>query len=261
MWHLGEENFDSRILLGTANYPSLEVLCQAIKEAQAKIITLSLKRQSSHNPSGNGFFEKIQTLGCRILPNTAGCRTAKEAMMIAQMAQDIFQTDWIKLEIIADPYLLQPHSIELLKATEHLLNMGFEVFPFCTDDVWVCEKLVELGCRILMPWGAPIGSGKGLMNPMLLKIIRQKFPKVTLIIDAGLGSPLHAMQAMVLGYDAVLINTAVAKALNPVKMAKAFHLAVKSGQLAFEAGVVPELDFAIQSTCLNDTLYWSSPCL
>lgn len=247
----------SRILLGTANYPSLEILSQAIEQTATKIITLTITKQNGN--AKNTFFETIQTFGCHLLPNTAGCRTAKEAIAIAQMSQDIFSTNWIKLEIIADDYLLQPHSVELLHATEALLNLGFEVFPFCTEDVWVCEKLVELGCKILMPWGAPIGSGKGLMNPTLLHIIRQKFINTTLIIDAGIGSPLHAMQAILMGYDGILINTAVAKALDPIKMAKAFDLAVKSAKLAYEAGTIPELDFAIASTHLNDTLYWNTP--
>ncbi|MFI4937423.1 MAG: thiazole synthase [Candidatus Berkiellales bacterium] len=257
MWQLADKACASRILLGTAQYPSLEILQQAIRAAKTSVITVSLKRENPYKKAGSAFWEMCQETDCYILPNTAGCKTAREAIQIAQMARDIFNTSWIKLEVVFDEELLVPHSFELVKAAEKLIGMGFEVFPFCTDDLLLCKNLVEVGCRILMPWGAPIGSGKGLLDPYQLKILRLRFPEITLIVDAGLGSPLHAMQAMLLGYDAILINSAVAKALSPIKMAKAFHLAVRSGRLAYQAGVIPESDFAVASTPLTQTFYGS----
>ncbi len=257
MWPLGTQ---SRLLLGTANYPSTDILCQAIQAADTQVLTVSLKRESGSKRAGKSFWDIISSLGCKILPNTAGCRTADEAITIAQMARDIFETSWIKLEVVADELLLQPDPFELAKATEALLALGFEVFPFCTDDFLVCQRLVDLGCQILMPWGAPIGSGKGLLNTFNLKILRMRFPKITLIIDAGIGSPLHAMQAMLLGYDGVLINSAIAGATDPVQMAAAFKLAIESGSLAFKAGVIPVTDFATMSTPLDQTLFGASLC-
>ncbi len=257
MWPLGTQ---SRLLMGTANYPSADILCQAIKAAHTEVLTVSLKRESPSNRAGKSFWDIIGSLGCKILPNTAGCRTAIEAITIAQMARDIFETSWIKLEVVADQLLMQPDPFELVKATEALLALGFEVFPFCTDDIVVCQRLVDLGCQILMPWGAPIGSGKGLLNIFQLKKLRERFPQTTLIIDAGIGSPLHAMQAMLLGYDGVLINSAIAGATDPVLMAAAFKLAIESGSLAFIAGVIPETDLAIMSTPLDQTLFGESLC-
>jgi thiazole synthase len=255
MWQIGGKSCQSRLMLGTAHYPSLDVLCQAVKETNVDILTVSLKRENASQRSGKSFWEQINTLGCNILPNTAGCRNAKEAIYVAQMAQEIFETNWIKLEVIGDELLLQPDTFELVKATEVLLEMGFEVFPFCTEDYLVCKKLVELGCQILMPWGSPIGSGKGILQPHALKILRERFSNITLIVDAGMGSPLHALQAMLLGFDGVLINSAVANATDPVAMARAFKLAIESGHIALHAGLIPETDIANTSTPLEQTIF------
>lgn len=255
MWKIGGKYCQSRLMLGTAGYPSLDALCQAVKETNVDILTVSLKRENAHKSKGNSFWEQISALGCNILPNTAGCRNAKEAIYIAEMAREIFETHWIKLEVIGDELLLQPDSFELIKATEVLLGMGFEVFPFCTEDYLVCKKLVELGCQILMPWGSPIGSGKGILQPYAFKILRERFSNITLIVDAGMGSPLHAMQAMLLGFDGVLINSAIAKATDPIRMAKAFQLAIESGHIALRAGIIPETDFAKASTPLTQTIF------
>ncbi len=252
MWHLANKTFESRFIMGTANYPSLEILCAAIKAAQIEVITVSLKRENANERSSISFWEAIGALGCSVLPNTAGCYTAKEAVYVAQLAQEVFATNWIKLEVIGDEALLQPDGFELIKATEQLIALGFCVFPFCTDDVLLCQRLYQTGCDILMPWGAPIGTGKGLLNTYHLSHIRERLPDATLIIDAGIGSPIHAMQAMLLGYDGVLVNSAIANALKPVEMAKAFQLGVQSGRLAYEAGVMPEQALAVPST---------APCL
>ncbi|MBN9286492.1 MAG: thiazole synthase [Gammaproteobacteria bacterium 39-13] len=255
MWELGGKSCQSRLLIGTAGYPSLEILHQAVVASKAEIVTVSLKREDPTNRCGQRFWDIINSLSSLVLPNTAGCRQAKEAIYIAEMAREIFSTHWIKLEISGDDMLLQPDPFELLKAARTLIEMGFEVFPFCTEDYIVCQKLYDLGCHILMPWGAPIGSGKGLLNPFGLKLLRTRLPDATLIVDAGIGSPMHAMQALMLGYDAVLVNSAIAQALDPVAMASAFSLAVESGYVAHQAGIMPETDFAHASTPLEQTYF------
>jgi len=172
------------------------------------------------------------------------------------MAREIFQTHWIKLEVIGDDYNLQPDPFELVKAAETLVKKGFEVFPYCTDDLVLCQRLIDCGCRILMPWAAPIGSGKGLINPYALETLRMRLPEATLIVDAGISKPSHAVQAMELGFDAVLLNTAVSLAKHPVQMASAFRDAVIAGRTAFEAGMMFERNIAHPSTSLVDTPFW-----
>jgi thiazole synthase len=254
MWQLAGKYY-SRLLLGTANYPSLSILAEAIKASHSNIITVSLKRHNPKDKAEQRYWDILSSMKCDILPNTAGCCNAREAIQMAQMAREIFETTWIKLEVIGGNDLLQPDPFELIKAAESLINMGFIVFPYCTEDTILCQKLVDVGCEILMPWGAPIGSGKGLLNPYALKILRERFPSTTLIIDAGIGSPIHAMQAMLMGYDAVLVNSAIAQSIDPVKMAEAFCFAIKSGKLALEAGLMPESDVRM-STPLAQTLFW-----
>ena len=166
--------------------------------------------------------ELIQQMGVRVLPNTAGCRTPKEAITTAQMARELFDTDWIKLEVIANDDTLQPDLFGLVEAAGVLAKDGFQVFPYTTEDLGAAERLLAAGCEILMPWGAPIGTGRGLANPYALRTMRNYFPGVPLVVDAGIGAPSHAAQAMEMGYDAVLLNTAVAKAGDPVRMARAF---------------------------------------
>ena len=190
----------------------------------------------------------MSSLPVRLLPNTAGCYRAAEAVTTAEMARELFATNWIKLELIGDEQTLCPNPFELVKAAEILVKRGFEVFPYCTDDLLVCQALVDCGCRILMPWAAPIGSGKGLLNPSALRLLRARFPEILLIVDAGIGKPSHAAQAMELGFDGVLLNAAVALAHDPVKMAAAFSHAVEAGSLAYQAGMIPESDYAVAST-------------
>lgn len=261
-WNLVGKQLGSRLCLGTVHYPSLAVLKDAVFSAQADVITVSLRRETSIKKDQNNFFNFLNTLNCQLLPNTAGCRLANEAITMAEMAREIFKTHWIKVEVIGDDYSLQPDCFELVNACKILIQKGFEVFPYCTDDLLVCQRLVDCGCRILMPGIAPIGSGKGILNPYNLAVLRARLPNVNLIIDAGIGKPSHAAQAMELGFDGILLNTAIALAGNPVHMANAFRHAVIAGRLAFEAGMMPERNTAQPSTSLIDTPFWqqlSSP--
>lgn len=239
---------ESRLMLGTARYPSPAILTQSIKASGAGVVTLSLRRESGNERSGQAFWSLIRDLRVRVLPNTAGCRTVKEAITTAHMAREVFGTKWLKLEIIGEEDTLQPDVFELVEAARILSAEGFEVFPYTTEDLVVAEKLINAGCRVLMPWGAPIGSGRGLNNVFGLKALRAHFPETPLVIDAGIGLPSHAAQAMELGFDAVLVNTAVARAAEPVNMAVAFSKAVDAGRGAFLAGPIEPRDMAAPST-------------
>jgi thiazole synthase len=257
MWNIADKQLGSRLLIGSALYPSIQVMTDAIEASGSEVVTVSLRRQAgAGNSEGNSFWENLKALPVHILPNTAGCYSVKEAVTTAQMAREIFDTHWIKLEVIGDEYSLQPDPFALLEATQELVGQGFEVFPYCTDDLVLCEKLVAAGCRILMPWGAPIGTGKGLINPYALKNLRQRLPDINLIVDAGIGVPSHAAQAMELGYDGVLLNTAVAQSPDPVKMAAGFRHAIMAGRAGYEAGVMPERDLAQPSTPTLGTPFW-----
>jgi thiazole synthase len=247
-WHIGGRTLTSRFFLGTASYPSPQVLQDAIAASGAQVVTMGLRRQLAHGGQADDFFALIKATGAHLLPNTAGCHTAREAITLAHMARELFDTNWIKLEVVGDAHTLQPDPYELLAATTQLVKDGFEVFPYCMDDLVSCQRLLDAGCNILMPWGAPIGSGQGLVNPGALRTLRARLPGVPLIVDAGIGSPADAVQAMELGLDAVLLNSAVAHALDPVRMARAFKLGIASGRLAFEAGVMARQDMAVAST-------------
>ena len=238
----------SRFLLGTAGYPSPQVLGDAIAASGSQVVTLGLKRQFAQGPGDNGVIAMIRASGARLLPNTAGCRTAREAVTLAQMARELLGTHWIKLEVVGDEHTLQPDPWELLTAATQLVRDGFEVFPYCTDDLVSAQRLVDAGCRILMPWGAPIGSGQGLLNPWALRTLRARLPHTTLVVDAGIGAPSHAALAMELGYDAVLLNSSVAQANDPVAMARAFGLAIEAGRLGWCAGLLAPQDMAVAST-------------
>jgi thiazole synthase len=241
----------SRFLLGTAAYPSPQVLGQAIAASGTSVVTMGLKRQLAA-AGDNGFIamirQSIATTGARLLPNTAGCRTAHEAVQLAQMARELYNTPWIKLEVVGDEHTLQPDPFELVIAAEQLVKDGFVVFPYCTDDLVTCRRLLDVGCPLLMPWGAPIGSGQGLLNPFALRTLRDRLPDATLIVDAGIGAPSHAALAMELGFDAVLLNSAVAQAGDPVRMATAFAQAIEAGRHAWLSGVMAAQDFAVAST-------------
>ncbi len=256
MWSIGGCQLRSRLLLGTARYPSLAVLQQAIAASGAEVVTVSLRRESATERAGTHFWSAIKEMGVQVLPNTAGCKTVKEAVTTAEMGREIFETPWLKLEVIGDDYTLQPHPFLLVEAAEELCRRGFQVFPYTTEDMVVAERLVQAGCSILMPWGAPIGSGQGLNNPYALRTLRARYPDVSLIVDAGIGKPSHAIAAMEMGYDGVLVNTAVARAADPVRMARAFGLAVESGRLAYLAGAMPVQEMAEPSTPVTGTPFW-----
>ncbi|MFA6303186.1 MAG: thiazole synthase [Legionella sp.] len=256
MWNIAGKSLNSRLILGTSCYPSLSVMEQAIGASGAEAITVSIKRQTAGTPVGESFAHALQKLNCNLLPNTAGCRNAQTAIRTAELARELYATSWIKLEVIGDDYNLQPDPFELVKAAKILVEQGFEVFPYCTDDLVLCQKLVDVGCRILMPWAAPIGSGKGILNPYALETVRYRFPDINLIVDAGIGKPSHAVAVMELGFDGVLLNTAVALAQQPEVMALAFSQAVLAGRKAFEAGMMPERNVAHPSTSLIDTPFW-----
>ncbi len=245
----------SHLMLGTARYPSPAVLAAAVREAGAEVVTVSLRRESAGERAGQAFWALIRELGVRVLPNTAGCHSAKEAITTAHMAREVFGTPWIKLEVIGEDDTLQPDVFGLVAAARTLAAEGFEVFPYTTEDLVVAERLLAAGCKVLMPWGAPIGSGRGLNNLFGLKALRAHFPEVPLIIDAGLGVPSHAAQALELGFDAVLINTAVAQARDPVQMAGAFAQAVAAGLAARAAGPIEPRDLAAPSTPLLGTAF------
>ena len=248
MLKLYDHAVESRLLLGTALYPSPAIMADAVRAARCDIVTVSLRRESGTARAGQDFWGFIRDLGIRVLPNTAGCHTVKEAVTTAQMAREVFGTPWVKLEVINDADTLQPDVFGLVEAARILTKDGFQVFPYCTEDLGVAERLVEAGCEVLMPWGAPIGSARGLNNVYGLRSLRAHFPDIPLIVGAGLGVPSHAAAAMELGYDAVLLNTAVAKAGDPVKMANAFARAVEAGRLAFEADPLEPRDMAAPST-------------
>ena len=246
---LYETDFSSRLMLGTALYASPSVMAEAVRAAKPALLTVSLRREGA---GGQGFWPLLQALcaetGARLLPNTAGCYTAREAITTAQMARDLFETDWLKLEVIADPETLQPDPFGLVEAARVLSADGFKILPYCTEDLSVAETLLAAGCKVLMPWGAPIGSARGLNNVYGLRTLRARFPEVPLIVDAGLGLPSHAAQAMELGYDGVLLNTAIAKADDATAMARAFALAVEAGRAGYRAGPMAARDMAAPST-------------
>ena len=255
-WQLADTTLQSRFLIGSSLYPSPHIMRQSIEASAAEVVTVSLRRQSPEHKGGNAFWQHIQRLNCHVLPNTAGCYSAKQAIDTANMAREVFATHWIKLEVLGDEYNLQPDPFALLEATKELISQGFEVFPYATDDLVLAERLVTAGCKIVMPWGAPIGTGRGLINPYALKTLRARLPDTTLIVDAGVGAPSHAAQAMEMGFDGVLLNTAVAEAGDPVLMASAFRDAIMAGRAGFEAGGIQQRDLAKPSTPVLGTPFW-----
>jgi len=250
------ESFSSRLLIGTALYPSPAIMQQAIRAAGSDLVTVSVRRETAGGKTGDAFWSLIRELGVKVLPNTAGCHSVREAVTTAKLARELFGTSRIKLEVIADSETLQPDVIGLVEAASVLIKDGFEVYPYCTEDLGVAQRLVDAGCRVIMPWAAPIGSARGITNREALKLLRQRLPDITLVVDAGLGAPSHAAEALELGYDAVLLNTAVAKAEDPVAMANAFRMAVDAGRTAFEAGLMTPRDFASPSTPVVGTPFW-----
>ncbi len=255
-WTLADRSIQSRLFLGTARYPSPDILQQSIKSSGTNVVTVSLRRESAQQNCGNRFWDYLRQTGCHILPNTAGCLSVREAILTAHMSRELFQTNWIKLEVIGNDDTLQPDPFGTVEAARILCSEGYEVFPYTTDDLVVAEKLLSVGCRIIMPWGAPIGTGQGLRNVEALRTLRERLPEATLVVDAGIGRPSHAAQALEMGYDAVLVNTAVAMAHNPVAMAQAFGAAVQAGRLGYEAGMMQASSRAHASSPTVGLPFW-----
>ena len=250
------EAFQSRLMLGTSRYPSPQILEQAVYKARPAMLTASLRRQNVNGAdTPNRFWEMLRQLDVPVLPNTAGCHSVQEVITTAQMAREVFQTQWIKLELIGDDYTLQPDTLNLVEAASKLIKEGFKVLPYCTEDLILCQRLVDVGCQAIMPWAAPIGTGKGPTNPYGLRVLRERL-SVPLIVDAGLGLPSHACQVMEWGFDAVLLNTAVALAQDPVAMAGAFANATQAGRDAFLGGVMVEQHSAQASTPVLGMPFW-----
>ncbi|WP_116081826.1 thiazole synthase [Tropicimonas sp. IMCC34011] len=240
----------SRLMLGTAQYPSPSVLTEAFRRSGAGIATVSVRREAGNERAGAAFWDLVRDLDVALLPNTAGCHSVREAVTTAQMARELFDTPWIKLEVIGHADTLQPDPFGLVEAARILTDEGFKVFPYTTEDVVLAGRLLGAGCEVLMPWGAPIGTGLGLTNIYGLRTLRAQFPEVPMVVDAGLGLPSQAAMAMEMGFDAVLLNTAVAKAGDPAAMAEGFAGAVEAGRLAFEADPMEPRDMAAPSTPL-----------
>ena len=224
---------NSRLFIGTAGYPNQQTMLDAIEASDSEFVTVSIRRTSLENYQDSPFDALAGKYN--ILPNTAGCETAKDAILTAQLARESLETDWIKLEIIGCRKTLYPDVEGLLEASEVLVKQGFKILPYCTDDPVVCQKLVDVGCKAVMPLGSPIGTGLGICNPYNIELICNTL-NVPVILDAGIGTPSDATRAMELGCSAVLLNTAISKAKEPVLMAKAFKHAVKAGYLAQKSG-------------------------
>lgn len=243
--------FGSRLLIGSARYPNQQVMLDALAASGAEIVTVSIRR-ASLDGGGEGIFDLLRGR-YHLLPNTAGCYTARDAVLTAQLAREALGTSWVKLEVIGDDETLFPDVEQLLRAAEALVNDGFVVLPYCNDDPITCKKLEALGCAAVMPLGAPIGSGMGIRNPYNLRIIREQC-RVPVIVDAGVGTASDAALALELGCDGILLNTAVAGAQDPVKMARAMRLGVEAGRLAYEAGRIPRRLYATASSPLEDLI-------
>lgn len=246
----------SRLLMGTARFSSLALLLESIDAAGSEIVTLGLRRSAPQHGGGNVLWRTLQEKSLCLLPNTAGCYNADEAVNTALMARELFASSWIKLEVVKDDHTLEPDADGLVLAAERLSKLDFKVFPYCTEDCVLAQRLLDAGCEVLMPWGSPIGSGRGLLYPDKLKKMRDTFPDIPLIVDAGLGAPSHVAQAMELGFDAVLINTAIARAINPPQMAAAMRDAQQAGMRAYEAGIITPQKQAQPSTAVIGKPFW-----
>lgn len=257
MWSVGNVTLNQRFWLGTAQYPNPNCMRQAFEQATIEVATVSLGRHLHTRQKNTAFFEQLKQLNCRWLPNTAGCHYAKDAIEMAQLASEIFNTRWIKLEVIGDETSLAPDPFELVKAAKTLVDQGFEVFPFCTNDLVLGKRLLDVGCAGLMPWASPIGSGQGIADPLGLQYLRQRFKEAIIIIDAGIQSPAQACQLMQMGMDGILLNSAVALAQDPVAMAQAFSKAIEAGRAAYLAGLMPKREFAQSSTTLENTPFYA----
>ncbi|MBM7659980.1 thiazole synthase [Bacillus mesophilus] len=247
MLKIGPYSFQSRLLLGTGKYPSYDIQKEAVDVSEAEILTFAVRRMNIYEPNQPNFLEKLDTKKFTLLPNTAGAKTAEEAVRIAKLAKASGLCDMIKVEVIGDFNTLLPDPIETVKASEILLEEGFIVLPYISDDVILAKRLQEMGVHAVMPGASPIGSGQGIINPLNISLIIEQ-ATVPVIVDAGIGSPADAALAMELGADGVLLNTAVSAANDPVKMAKAMKLGIEAGRLGYEAGRIPKKKYATASS-------------
>jgi thiazole synthase len=246
-WLIGEQSFESRLIVGTGRYPSFEVMKEALEATGADLITVAIRRANLAAKPGEGLLDHIDLDRYRLLPNTAGCFTAEDAILTARLAREALGTNLVKLEVIGDRRTLFPDNEETIRAAKILVDDGFVVLPYCLDDPIGCRKLVDVGCPVVMPLAAPIGSGLGIRNVTNIKIILETVD-VPVIVDAGVGTASDAALAMELGVTAVLMNTAIAGANEPIKMARAMRDAVSAGRLAFEAGRIPKRLYALASS-------------
>jgi len=245
---IGDESFSSRLIVGTSRYPSPQVLLDALEATGTELVTVAIRRVNVENPAPESHLDLIRRGGYRVLPNTAGCYTAQEAVLVARLAREALDTDLIKLEVIGDDETLMPDVEQLLDAAKTLVDDGFTVMAYANDDPITCRKLANLGCAAVMPLGSPIGSGMGLVNPYNLRLIREVVEHTPLIVDAGIGTASDAAKAMELGYDGVLLNTAIAEAQHPVEMAHGMRQAVEAGRRAHRAGRIPRRLYAQASS-------------
>ena len=248
---IGDQVYSSRLLIGSSGYPNFDVMLKAIKMSEANIVTVAIRRVKLNDLSSENLYSILKEENCTVLPNTAGCYTAKDAVLTAQLAREALGTDLIKLEVIGDDQTLFPDVEQLIPAASELIKDGFTVLPYCNDDPITCKKLEDIGCAVVMPLGAPIGSGAGIRNPYNIQIIRDLI-KVPVIVDAGVGTASDATVAMELGCDGILLNTAVAKARNPILMASAMRKAVEAGREAFLSGRIPRKLYATVSSPTED---------
>lgn len=253
IWSLGGKEFRSRLMIGTSAYPNPDLMFRAIAASGAEIVTVSIRRLDLRHPE-HTFLSHDFLKGYQLLPNTSGCYTAKEAVLTAELAREALGVNWIKVEVIGDEKTLLPDGLELLKACESLVAKGFVVLPYCNDDLILCKRLANIGCAAVMPLASPIGTGLGIRNPHNLQLIRDAI-SIPLIVDAGIGTASDAAQAMELGYDAILLNTAIAQAQDPVMMAEAMKLGIEAGRKAFRAGRIPKAYHAKASSPVDGMLF------
>ncbi|PSU49722.1 thiazole synthase [Photobacterium frigidiphilum] len=249
MLTIADKTFSSRLFTGTGKYANSQVMATSIIASGSELVTMALKRVDIDNRDDDILAPLIKA-GVNLLPNTSGAKNAKEAIFAAKLAREALGTNWLKLEIHPDPKYLMPDPIETLAAAAELVRLGFIVLPYCHADPVLCKRLEEVGCAAVMPLGAPIGSNKGLASRDFLEIIIDQ-ARVPVIVDAGIGAPSHAAEAMEMGADAVLVNTAIAAAADPIAMGRAFKLAVESGRMAYEAGLAGTVNHAIASSPLT----------
>lgn len=250
MLTIADKTFHSRLFLGTGKFASPQLMAEAVRASGSELVTLALKRLELDRPESDSLLSPLLSEELSLLPNTSGARTAREAILAAELSREALQTNWLKLEIHPDPRYLMPDPIETLEAATELVRRGFVVLPYVQADPVLCKRLEEAGCATVMPLAAPIGSNRGLDTRELLRIIIAE-SSVPVVVDAGLGSPSHAAECMELGADAVLVNTAIATAADPVGMAEAFRLGVEAGRKAYEARLAPQRSFAQASSPLT----------